>query len=247
MRPSSVDTSEPACVKRKMLSMNRRTSCFFTSRKYSAMVSAESATRRRVPGGSSIWPKTRAVLSKTPASSISWMRSLPSRVRSPTPANTETPPWSCATRWIISWMRTVLPTPAPPKRPIFPPCTYGVRRSMTLMPVSNIVVFDSSWSNAGGLRWIGQRSVISIVSPGSALRTSPVTLKTLPLVTSPTGTLIGAPVSVTCAPRTRPSVGLRAIARMSESPRCWATSSVSVNDFSPSPCDDRSMSTVSAL
>ncbi len=79
------------------------------------------------------------------------MRSLPSRVRSPTPANTDTPPWSCATRWIISWMRTVLPTPAPPNRPILPPSTYGVSRSMTLMPVSNSWVFDSSWSKAGGL------------------------------------------------------------------------------------------------
>ncbi len=38
---------------------------------------------------------------------------------------------------------------------------------MTLMPVSNICVFDSSWSKVGGLRWIGQRSVISIFSPGS--------------------------------------------------------------------------------
>ena len=118
--------------------MKSSTSCFCTSRKYSAIVSADRATRRRVPGGSSIWPKTSAVLSKTPASSISTMRSLPSRVRSPTPANTDTPPWLCATRWIISWMRTVLPTPAPPKRPIFPPSTYGVSRSMTLMPVSNI-------------------------------------------------------------------------------------------------------------
>ncbi len=43
MRPSSVDTSEPAWTKRKMLSMNSSTSWFFTSRKYSAMVSADSA------------------------------------------------------------------------------------------------------------------------------------------------------------------------------------------------------------
>jgi hypothetical protein len=64
-------------------------------------------------------------------------RSVPSRVRSPTPANTDTPPWFCATRRIISVMSTVLPTPAPPNRPILPPATYGVRRSMTLMPVSN--------------------------------------------------------------------------------------------------------------
>src|ERR1035438_7548895 len=61
IRPSSVDTSEPAWVNRKMLSMNRSTSCSFTSRKYSAMVSADSPTRSRTPGGSSIWPKTSAV------------------------------------------------------------------------------------------------------------------------------------------------------------------------------------------
>ena len=71
MRPSSVDTSEPAWVKRKMLSMNSSTSCFCTSRKYSAIVSADSATRRRVPGGSSIWPKTSAVSLMTPDSVIS--------------------------------------------------------------------------------------------------------------------------------------------------------------------------------
>ena len=110
-------------MNRKMLSMKSSTSWFCTSRKYSAIVSAESATRRRVPGGSSIWPKTRAVCPMTPASSISAMRSLPSRVRSPTPANTDTPPWSRATRAIISWISTVLPTPAPPNRPILPPCT----------------------------------------------------------------------------------------------------------------------------
>ena len=118
--------------------MNSSTSCFCTSRKYSAIVSADSATRSRVPGGSSIWPNTSAVFSMTPDSVISRNRSLPSRVRSPTPANTETPPKFSATRRIISWMRTVLPTPAPPNMPILPPWTYGVSRSMTLMPVSNI-------------------------------------------------------------------------------------------------------------
>src|SRR5947207_11669821 len=37
MRPSSVDTSDPACTKRKMLSMNNNTSWPCTSRKYSAI------------------------------------------------------------------------------------------------------------------------------------------------------------------------------------------------------------------
>ena len=96
MRPSSADTSEPACEKRKMLSMNSSVSAPLSSRKYSAMVSADSAARRRAPGGSFIWPKTIAVWSMTDlpvvpilASCISSHRSLPSRVRSPTPAKTE--------------------------------------------------------------------------------------------------------------------------------------------------------------
>ncbi len=41
------------------------------------------------PGGSFIWPKTRAVLFRTPESLISRQRSLPSRVRSPTPVKME--------------------------------------------------------------------------------------------------------------------------------------------------------------
>ena len=72
-------------MKRKMLSMNSSTSWPPSSRKYSAMVRPASATRRRAPGGSFIWPKTSAVLSMTPDSFISSQRSLPSRVRSPTP------------------------------------------------------------------------------------------------------------------------------------------------------------------
>ncbi len=43
----------------------------------------------RAPGGSFIWPKTRAVFLTTPESFMSFQRSLPSRLRSPTPVNTE--------------------------------------------------------------------------------------------------------------------------------------------------------------
>ncbi|CAB4608551.1 unannotated protein [freshwater metagenome] len=62
------------------------------------MVNAERATRKRVPGGSSICPKTKAVLLITPVSVISRNKSFPSRVRSPTPANTDTPPKFSDTR-----------------------------------------------------------------------------------------------------------------------------------------------------
>src|SRR5487761_1293097 len=51
MRPSRVETSEPACVKRNMLSMNSSVSPPSSSRKYSATVSPVNATRRRDQGG----------------------------------------------------------------------------------------------------------------------------------------------------------------------------------------------------
>ena len=165
---------------------------------------------------------------------------MPSRVRSPTPANTDVPENSRAIRVIISWMSTVLPTPAPPNRPIFPPLTYGVRRSMTLIPVSRISVLPSSWSKAGGLRWMDHCSP-SRPSPGSS-RQSPRALNTCPLTVSPTGTEIGLPVSFTSAPRIKPSVGAIDTARTMLSPRCWATSRVIVLATA-----SRSTSTVSAL
>ncbi len=108
---------------RKMLSMNSSTSWPCSSRKYSAIVTPVRPTRRRAPGGSFIWPNTIVDLASTPDSVISRYRSLPSRVRSPTPANTEKPPCSVAMFRINSWMSTVLPTPAPPTRPILPPRT----------------------------------------------------------------------------------------------------------------------------
>src|ERR1700745_2333004 len=50
MRPSSAETSEPACVKRKMLSTKNSTSWPWP-RKYSATVRPERPTRGRAPGG----------------------------------------------------------------------------------------------------------------------------------------------------------------------------------------------------
>ncbi len=92
------------------------------------------------------------------------------------------------------------------------------------MPVSNIVVLDSSWSKAGALRWMPHRSLTSRVSPSARFMHSPVVLNTWPSVTSPTGTVIGPPVSCTDEPRTSPSVGCSEMARTMLSPMCWATS-----------------------
>ena len=52
---------------------------------------------------------------------ISSYKSFPSRVRSPTPAKTDTPPCALAMLLINSIINTVFPTPAPPNRPILPP------------------------------------------------------------------------------------------------------------------------------
>ena len=195
MRPSSAETSEPACTKRKMLSMKSSTSWPPSSRKYSAIVRPLRPTRRRAPGGSFICPYTSAVFSITPDSVISRQRSLPSRVRSPTPANTETPPCWVAMLLMSSWMSTVLPTPAPPKRPTLPPFTYGASRSITLMPVSKISAVGESASKSGGSRWISQRGAASIAASSPLSIVWPSTLKMRPSVASPTGTLIEAPVS----------------------------------------------------
>ncbi len=104
---------------------------------------------------------------------------------------------------------------------------------MTLMPVSSISVLDSSWSNAGALRWMPQRSLISSDAVGAS-SASPRAFHTWPLVMSPTGTAMDSPLSVTGAPRTRPSVGCMEMARIMLSPRCWATSKVRVFSSPPS-------------
>ena len=53
---------------------------------------------------------------------------------------------------IISMTMTVLPTPAPPKSPIFEPLENVQIRSMTLMPVSRISVSVDCSEMAGALR-----------------------------------------------------------------------------------------------
>src|SRR3954469_17037359 len=67
---------------------------------------------------------------------------------------------------------------------------------------------------------------LSVVWTGPASSTgSPITLMMRPRVSSPTGTEIGSPVSLTSWPRTRPSDVSIAMVRTVDSPRCWATSS----------------------
>ena len=56
IRPSNADTSEPACVNRKILSIKNKTSCPSSSLKYSACVRPDNPTLALAPGGSFICP-----------------------------------------------------------------------------------------------------------------------------------------------------------------------------------------------
>jgi len=122
-----------------------------------------------------------------------------------------------------SMMMTVLPTPAPPKSPIFPPWRYGSSRSMTLMPVSNIFSSVDCCSSVGGCRWMGQCSFAWTGRSGKSTG-SPSTFRTRPSVSGPTGTMMGEPVSMAVMPRVIPSVGFIATVRTRFSPRCCSTS-----------------------
>ena len=72
--------------------------------------------------------------------------------------------------WISSITSTVLPTPAPPNIAALPPWASGASRSITLMPVSKILVAEVSSSKRGGGLWIGLRGV----SAGKAAPLSPI-------------------------------------------------------------------------
>ncbi len=125
---------------------------------------------------------------------------------------------------ISSIMFTVLPTPAPPNRPILPPLANGQIRSMTLIPVGSSSTDGESSSNLGADWWIARRSSVGI-GPASSIG-RPSTSMMRPSVAEPTGTEIGPPVLVTGMPRRRPSEEPIAIVRTTPSPSCCWTSKV---------------------
>ena len=65
---------------------------------------------------------------------------------------------------------------------------------MTLIPVSKVSIFGERSRNAGGSRWIDQRSVSAAIGSSSSIG-SPITFQSRPRVGAPTGTEIGPPVS----------------------------------------------------
>src|SRR6267142_3766762 len=156
--------------------------------------------------------------------------SLPSRVRSPTPANTERPLCWYAMLRISSCTMTVLPVPAPPNSPIFEPLAKVHMRSMTLIPVSRISTLACCSDTGGAGRWIGHRVIPS--GAGSSSIGAPITLNMRPSVSTPTGTEIGPPVARAGSPRRKPSVASIAMVRTTLSPMAPSTSSTTVR---PSP------------
>jgi hypothetical protein len=77
-------------------------------------------------------------------------------------------------------------------------------------------------SNGGEARWIGSLC-FAFTGPLPSI-VSPTRLKMRPRHSSPTGTVIGAPVSVAGMPRTSPSVESMAMQRTTLSPTCSAAS-----------------------
>src|SRR6202035_123348 len=123
---------------------------------------------------------------------------------------------------IISMTMTVLPTPAPPKSPIFEPFEKVQMRSMTLMPVSRISVSTDCSEMVGAVRCMDIR-FLPLNGPLPSM-VSPMTLNIRPSVSSPTGTWIGAPVARTASPRRTPSVVSIAMVRTVLLPRLCCTS-----------------------
>jgi hypothetical protein len=118
------------------------------------MVRPVSATRRRLPGGSFIWPYTIATFDFSELLDVDDAGFLHLVVEVVAFAGTLTHAGehrqaavlALAMLLISSIMLTVLPTPAPPNRPTLPPLANGHIRSITLMPVSSRSVAED-WSS----------------------------------------------------------------------------------------------------
>ena len=117
--------------------MKINTSSFFSSLKYSAILSPVLTLLLLDIGLSPICPYTIAILSSKLEFFISSYNSLPSRLLSPAPTNTALALELAYILWINSLISTVLPTPAPPSNPILNPFCSGAKKSITLIPVHN--------------------------------------------------------------------------------------------------------------
>jgi hypothetical protein len=156
MRPSRVDTSEPACdepedvvdEEQHVLLLHVTEVLGHGQRRQG---DPEAHARRLVH-----LAEAEGGLLEHAGLSISMRRSVPSRVRSPTPANTDTPPWFWATRRIISVMSTVLPTPAPAEQADLAALLVGREQVDDLDAGLEHDADGSRSSNVGASRWMSQ-------------------------------------------------------------------------------------------
>ena len=129
------------------------------------------------------------------ASCISSQRSFPSRVRSPTPANTEKPLCTVAMRAISSGEDDRLAQPGAAEQADL---AAADERGQQVDDLDARLEHARSWARAyrraGGSRWIGRRSS-ALTGPRPSIG-SPSRLNTRPSVSLPTGTLTGLPVSM---------------------------------------------------
>ena len=94
-----------------------------------------------------------------------------------------------------SMTSTVLPTPAPPKRPVLPPRTNGHSRSITLMPVGRISPTPIASSSGPGAATIGRVPLAASGAPPSS--GLPNRSSNRPRQSGVTGTASGPPLSKT--------------------------------------------------
>ena len=168
----------------------------------------EKAALKRAPGTSFIWAKINAVLSRNLSSWASFQSSWPSRVLSPIPVKTESPEWFLINEFISSWTTTVLPTPAPPRRPTFPPFGIGRSKSITLTPVERISVAIIFWNPSFSVCEASMISALCSETIGFVAESYglPSRSMILPRTGFPTGTVIPFPSVETVLPIAIPSI-----------------------------------------
>ncbi len=116
---------------------------------------------------------------------------------------------------ISSLTMTVLPTPAPPKIPILPPLVNGRNEVDDLDARLQHLGLCALLGERRRQSWMGARRTSGPSSRAPSSMGRPSTSKMRPSVFSPMGTVTGAPVRSTLAPRAMPSVGPRASVRTS--------------------------------
>ena len=223
MRPRSADTSEPACTKRKMLSMKNRTS-WPSSRKYSAIVRPDSAdaqarARRLV----------HLAVDERDAVDHAGLLHLEPEVVALAGALADAGEHRHAAVLLGDVVDQLL------DQHRLAEAGAAEQADLAAAHERRDQVDDldarsrrSPPSARGRGRRAGRGGSASARPVGrSPLSTgSPSTFHSRPSVSLPTGTVIGPPVSTTSTPRGRPSVESMATARTRSSPRCCCTSAI---------------------